>query len=207
MYQLYSLLLLLYMGITYAEIEVRKPIVIDEKKVIKGEQKMYITQDANLDDMPMKKIISYMMKIPSDKVITSFERMTLETKLMFLKGMNIRQYEFFLFSISDHQWQSMWQRLPEEQKKIIPPTVEIQKKMICACWRALSSGDLFWTPGKNKESEAKDLEYFRDKALACLKKFKTDDPNDVNMDIKQQVFYQALDNYFQKKKLELLHAL
>lgn len=206
-YQFCYLFLLLYMHLMHSQTDVCSPIVIDEKKIIKGEQHLHVVQDINLENVPMKKVISYMMKTPSDKAIASFEHMTLETKLMFLKNMNIRQYEWFLFEVSEQQWRSMWQRLPEDQKKVIPPTVQVQLKMICAVWRACSSGDLFWNPGKNKEADAKDIAFFRDKALRSLRHFKTDDPNDVNMDIKQEVFYQALHNYFQKKKLELLHAL
>lgn len=203
MWYLYCLLIFT----VHADASTGKPITIDEKKVFKGEQQMHISQDVNLDEVAMKKIIGHMLKISSSRAMISFERMTFETKLIFLKSMNIKQYEMFLFDVSEKQWQDMWQRLPEEQKKVIPPTVEIQLKMICACWRALSSGDLFRTPGEKKEADAKDIPFFRNKALGCLKRFKTDDLNDVNMDIKQEVFYQALHNYFQKKKLELLHAL
>lgn len=187
--------------------DLSKSVIIDEKKLIKGEQQLNISQDVNLDEQPMKKVISYMMKASSDRVINHFERMTLETKLIFLKSLNIRQYEWFLFGVSEEQWKDMWQRLPEEQKKVIPSTLEVQLKMICACWRACSSGDILWNPGKKKEAYVKDIPFFRNKALRALKNFKTDDLNDFNMDVKQEVFYKWLDNYFQMKKLELLHAL
>lgn len=172
-----------------------------------GQQKMHITDHTvDLDSLLMKKMVSYIMWAPSNKVEQAFEAMTLQRKLMFLKRMNIHQYGWFLFAFSEEQWHAMWQRLPCKQQQVIPPTRCEQLCMIRDCWLACSGGDVIWHAGGTRDPLARDLPFYRNRALERLHSFKTDDLDKRNMEYRQAVFYQWLHNYFDTRRLKLLKA-
>lgn len=187
--------------------ELQKKNNMTDKLAAQGEQKMRITDRAvDIDQLSMKKVVSYMMWAPPDKVAQAFEAMTLQTKLMFLKRMNIHQYGWFLFAFSDEQWSRMWQKLPTEQQRIIPATRLEQLQMLRDCWRACSGGDVMWYAGGARDPFARDLSLYRDKAMRRLESFKTDNLDKRNMEYRRAIFYQWLHNYFQANKLQLLRS-
>lgn len=179
-----------------------------KKQLIQGEQKMHLTDKFDVNEASLKKIISYMMWAPTDKVADTFIRMSLETKLLFLKRMNIHQYGWFLFAFSEEQWRHMWQQLPPEQQTIIPATKLEQLKKIRNSWQACSGGDIIFFAGGPRDPQARDLSLYRNRALSRIENFKTEYVNEFHDVYKKKViFYRWLNGHFQAQKLKMLKAL
>jgi len=180
----------------------------EQKKLAQGEQKMKVTDDAlDLNTIPMKKAIRYMMWAPSKVVVQKFEQMSLGSKCMLLKRMNIQQYGWFLLAFSEEQWSQMWQRLSEKEQRALPSTRLEQLKMVRDCWLACSGGDLLWYVEGSRDDLARDLPFYRNRALERLEMFKTNFLKRRDMKHKQAMFYQMLHNCFQVKKLQMLRLI
>ncbi len=180
-------------------------IIKKELYQVKGRQETRVSQETDLSSCSTQELVQFMMWASDDRVRNSFANMPLQAKLVLLKEMNIQQYGFFLHAFSDDQWRRMWQKLPQQEQRIIPQTKLEQLKMIRDVWCACSSGDIGHYASAKGDEKARDLSLWRDKALKTIGQyFNVQRPYAVGVEKKEKIFYQWLDNTFKTKKMELL---
>ncbi len=132
---------------------------------LRGQQEM----SSFLQDDPTrytgKQLVEYMMWSSSEKVQKVFAHMPLQAKRVFLKQMNIKEYDWFLLAFTEKQWEQMWQRLPKDQQKIIPCTKLEQLKIMRDTWLESVGIDAWF---RKKDSEVRDVIMWRTRAVSVL---------------------------------------
>ncbi len=134
-------------------------------KELRGQQEM----SSFLKDDPTKyvgkKLIEYMMWCPKEKLQEVFAHMPLQAKRVFLKQMNIKEYDWFLLAFTEGQWGNMWQRLSKDQQKIIPRTKLEQLKIMRDSWlESVGINACF----RKKDPEGRDIMEWRAWAVSAL---------------------------------------
>lgn len=175
---------------------------------MQAEQKTTITNDINVNDLPIKKIIEHLVEGPSDKVLDIFARLSLQTKKMVLKQMSIEQYEWFLFAFSEEQWNQMRQRLSDAERKALPANKVAQLIAIRDAWADCASGDPSRHAQGKRHDRAADMLWWRSVALENASSMLRESIRmPVHINIKKARFEQWLENRFMAKKLRLLKEL
>lgn len=196
----------------------QKHIIINEKSpqkemskqmpAMQAEQRTTITNDVDVKDLPMEKVIEHLVNGPSDKVLDIFAQLSLQTKRMVLKKMSIEQYEWFLFAFSEEQWGQMRQRLSEAERKALPATKVAQLIAIRDAWADCASGDPSRHAQGDRHNRAADMLWWRNVALENASSMLRESiRTPVHINIKKARFEQWLQNQFMAKKLRLLKEL
>lgn len=175
---------------------------------MQAEQKTTITNDINFNDLPVKKVIEHLIDGPSDKVLTIFAQLSLQTKKIVLKEMTIEQYEWFLFAFSEEQWGQMRQKLPEVERRALPVTKVAQLIAIRDAWADCASGDPTRHNQGKRHDGAADMLWWRNVALENASSMLRESVRmPVHINIKKARFEQWLQSQFMAKKLRLLKEL
>lgn len=175
---------------------------------MQAEQRMNITNDVKFNDLPVKKIIEYLVDGPSDKVLDIFVQLSLQTKRMVLKEMTIEQYEWFLFAFSEEQWGQMRQKLSDVERRALPVTKVAQLIAIRDAWADCASGDPTRNVRGKRYDGAADMLWWRNMALENVSSMLLESiRSPVHINVRKARFEQWLQNQFMAKKLRLLKEL